>query len=253
MLNHSPRPANTTSTAGSVAGSTAPPTIVLVHGAWADSSSWGPVIERLLGAGFSVRAIANPLQGIDHDTAYLASYLQIVEGPLVLVGHSYGGAIITNIDTSLFDVRALVYVAGFIPVAGETVGQLAAQSSTPLPLVTVQTSTGPEVLIDPDGFHDAFAGDLDEQTSRVLATVQRPANVRAVAEPTTREAFRAVPTQVLITTRDRAIDPEVQHMMAARTDADVTEIPASHVVMLSQADTVADLISRAASLYPVTR
>src|SRR6187551_660609 len=142
----------------------ATPTIVLVHGAWADSSSWTPVIERLRASDYRLRAIANPLQGLVSDTAYLSSYLATIEGPMVLVGHSYGGAVITNVDASAFDIRSLVYVAGFIPVKGETVGQLAAQSSSPLPLMSVEVAGGAEVAIDPVGFRDAFAGDVDDET-----------------------------------------------------------------------------------------
>ena len=158
------------------------PTIVLVHGAWADSSSWARVIKRLRASGYPVHAIANPLQGLVSDTAYLSSYLATIEGPMVLVGHSYGGAVITNVDASAFDIRSLVYVAGFIPIKGETVGQLAAQSSPPLPLVSVEVPGGAEVAIDPVGFRDAFAGDVDDETAAELAIVQRPANVKAVSE-----------------------------------------------------------------------
>lgn len=245
MLNNFPHvEADTVSDADETPGL---PTIVLVHGAWADSSSWEPVINELLQAGFPVRSVANPLRGVEHDTAYLASYLARIEGPLVLVGHSYGGAIITNVDVSAFDVRALVYVAAFIPVEGETVGELAAQSSTPLPLVTVQTPGGPEVHISPDGFREAFAADIDPRTADVLGIVQRPANVRAVAEPTTREAFRSVPAYALVTTADRAIDPDVQRMMARRTGAAVIEVEASHAVMVSLPSTVSSLIQRAAA------
>ncbi|MCC3290911.1 alpha/beta fold hydrolase [Arthrobacter sp. zg-Y1110] len=249
MFNNSSRLGTTTDSdaADNQAANQGLPTIVLVHGAWADSSSWEQVIDELLHAGFPVQAIANPLRGVEHDTAYLASYLAAIEGPVVLVGHSYGGAIITNIDTSAFDVRALVYVAAFIPIAGETVGQLAAQSSTPLPLVTVETPSGPEVHISPEGFRAAFAADVDQRRAGVLGIVQRPANVRAVAEPISREAFRTVPAYVLVTTADRAIDPDVQRMMAHRTGAAVVEVEASHAVMVSRPSTVAGLILQAAT------
>ena len=114
----------TSSTPGPATGQPVKPAIVLVHGAWADSSSWALVIRRLRASGYPVHAIANPLQGLVSDTAYLSSYLATIVGPVVLVGHSYGGALITNIDAPAFDIRSLVYVAGFIPVKGETVGQL---------------------------------------------------------------------------------------------------------------------------------
>ena len=167
----------------------AEPTIVLVHGAWADSSSWALVIKRPRASGYPVHAIANPLQGLVSDTAYLSSYLATIEGPMVLVGHSYGGAVITNVDASAFDIRSLVYIAGFIPTKGETVGQLAAQSSSPLPLVSVDVPGGAEVAIDPVGFREAFAGDVDDETAAELAIVQRPANVKAVSEATSTRRF----------------------------------------------------------------
>ena len=223
------------------------PTIVLVHGAWADSSSWARVIKRLRASGYPVHAIANPLQGLVSDTAYLSSYLATIEGPMVLVGHSYGGAVITNVDASAFDIRSLVYVAGFIPIKGETVGQLAAQSSSPLPLVSVEVPGGAEVAIDPVGFRDAFAGDVDDETAAELAIVQRPANVKAVSEGTVNEAFRSVPSWVLITRQDRAIPHDLQTFMVGRTNAQVTELDASHAVMLSHPDVVADVITHAAS------
>jgi len=223
------------------------PTIVLVHGAWADSSSWTPVIERLRASGYPVRAIANPLQGLVSDTAYLSSYLATIEGPVVLVGHSYGGALITNVDASAFDIRSLVYVAAFIPAKGETVGQLAAQSSPPLPLVSVEVPSGAEVAIDPVGFRDAFAGDVDDETAAELGIVQRPANVNAVSEGTVNEAFRSVPSWVLMTRQDRAISHDLQKFMVGRTNAQITELDASHAVMISHPDVVADVITQAAS------
>jgi pimeloyl-ACP methyl ester carboxylesterase len=240
----------TSSTPDPTTGQPVKPTIVLVHGAWADSSSWALVIKRLRASGYPVHAIANPLQGLVSDTAYLSSYLATIEGPVVLVGHSYGGALITNIDASAFDIRSLVYVAGFIPIKGETVGELAAQSSPPLPLVSVDVPGGAEVAIDPAGFREAFAGDVDDETAAELAIVQRPANVKAVSEAVVSEAFRSVPSWVLITRRDRAISHDLQKFMAGRTDAQVTELDASHAVMLSHPDAVADVIAQAASSRP---
>lgn len=225
---------------------TALPTVVLVHGAWADSSSWSGVIERLTAAGYPVRAIANPLQGVENDTAYLSAILSSIEGPVVLVGHSYGGAVITNVDASKFDLKALVYVAGFIPAAGETVGELAGQSTPPLTLANAEVPGGVEVIIEPSTFRASFAGDVSETEAAVLAIVQRPANVKAVAEPITQQAFQTVPAFALITTQDQAINPDLQRMMVGRTSAKVSEIDASHAVMVSRPDVVADLIVEAA-------
>jgi pimeloyl-ACP methyl ester carboxylesterase len=242
--------ATTTSTRNPTTVEPVKPTIVLVHGAWADSSCWALVIKRLRASGYPVRAIANPLQGLVSDTAYLSSYLATIEGPMVLVGHSYGGAVITNVDASAFDIRSLVYVAGFIPVKGEMVGQLAAQSSSPLPVVSVEVPGGAEVAIDPVGFRDAFAGDVDDETAAELAVVQRPANVKAVSEGTVNEAFRSVPSWALITRQDRAIPHDLQTFMVGRTDAQVTEFDASHAVMISHPDVVVDVIGHAASSRP---
>src|SRR5262245_32868855 len=237
----------TSSTPDATTDQPAKPTIVLVHGAWADSSSWTPVIERLRASDYRLRAIANPLQGLTSDTAYLSSYLATIDGPVVLVGPSYGGALITNVDASAFDIRSLVYVAGFIPIKGETVGQLAAQSSPPLPLVSVDVPGGAEVAIEPVGFREAFAGDLDNETAAELAIVQRPANVNAVSEAAVNEAFRSVPSRVLITRQDRAISRDLQTFMAGRIGAQITEVDASHAVMISHPDVVADVITQAAS------
>ncbi|MCD9198222.1 alpha/beta hydrolase [Aeromicrobium wangtongii] len=237
---------DSTSPSGTSDANRSAPTIVLVHGAWADSSSWSPVVERLRGDGYDIRSIANPLQGLDADTAYLSSHLATIDGPIVLVGHSYGGAVISNIDTSAFDIRSLVYIAAFIPLKDETVGQLAAQSTPALPLIPVQVPDGTEVTIDQTAFAAAFAGDLDQNTAANLAVAQRPANVKAVSEPSVNEAFRSIPSWALITRQDQAIAYDLQRLMVDRTDADVTEVDASHAVMLSRPDAVADLIKQAA-------
>jgi pimeloyl-ACP methyl ester carboxylesterase len=150
--------------------------------------------RALRASDYRLRAIANPLQGLASDTAYLSSYLATIDGPIVLVGHSYGGALITNVDTSAFDIRALVYVAGFITVKGETVGQLAGQSSPPLPLVSVDVPGGAEVAINAVAFPEAFAGDLDEDTAAGLAIVQRPVTSRPSRKPpSTRRSARSPP------------------------------------------------------------
>jgi pimeloyl-ACP methyl ester carboxylesterase len=222
------------------------PTIVLVHGAWADSSSWSPVIDRLRDARYPVRAIANPLQGLTSDTAYATSYLDTIDGPKVLVGHSYGGAIITNAATAVPEVKSLVYIAGFIPAKGETIGELAAKSTPALPLVSTQVPDGTEVIIDPAQFHEAFAGDLDPATAAGLAITQRPANTKAVTDASTVEGYLTIPSWDLLTTQDHAIDPDLQRSMATRAKARITEVASSHAVMLSHPDAVATIIEQAA-------
>ena len=152
------------------------PTVVLVHGAWADSSSWSLVMERLRKDGYPVRAIADPLQGLTSDTAYVSSYLSTIHGPVVLVGHSYGGAVITNAAASDSNVKALVYIAGFIPAKGETVGDLAAKSSPTLPLISTNVPDGTEVSIDPA---------TSERPSPVTSTRPRPPTSRPCSGPPT--------------------------------------------------------------------
>lgn len=222
------------------------PTIVLVHGAWADSSSWTPVIERLRHDGYSVRAIANPLQGLTSDTAYVTSYLATINGPKVLVGHSYGGAVITNAATAVPDVKSLVYIAGFIPIKGESVGDLAAKSTPALPLVFTPVPGGTEVTIDPAQFRSAFAGDLDKTTAADLAITQRPANTNAVTDLSVTEGFRTIPSWALVTRQDHAIAPDLQRFMTTRAGARTTEVDASHAVMLSRPEAVTKIIEQAA-------
>ncbi|SNT44618.1 alpha/beta fold hydrolase [Actinacidiphila glaucinigra] len=231
---------------GSSSASTSPkPTIVLVHGAWADSSSWSSVLERLRKDGYPVRAIANPLQGLTSDTAHVSSYLSTIKGPMVLVGHSYGGAVITNSAASDPDVRALVYIAGFIPAKGETVGDLAKRSPD-LPLVQTDVPGGQEVSINPDRFREVFAGDVDKTTAADLAAVQRPANIKAVVDASAQEAFRSIPSWDLITRQDHAIAPDAQRFMAKRAGAHTEEVNASHAVMISHPATVTHIIEDAA-------
>ncbi|TDD52052.1 alpha/beta hydrolase [Nonomuraea terrae] len=222
------------------------PTVVLVHGAWADSSSWSSVMERLRKDGYPVHAIANPLQGLTSDTAYVSSYLSTIDGPVVLVGHSYGGAVITNSAASDPDVKALVYIAGFIPAKGETVGELAAKSAPAIPLVSTAVPDGTEVSIDPDHFREVFAGDVGKTTAANLAAVQRPANTKAVSDGSVEVAFRTIPSWSLITRQDRAIAPDVQRFMSERAGAHTEEVNASHAVMISRPGTVTQVIEDAA-------
>ncbi|MGC8917757.1 alpha/beta hydrolase [Streptomyces sp. PG2] len=210
------------------------PTVVLVHGAWADSSSWSPVMERLRKDGYKVRALADPLQGLTGDTAYVSSYLATIDGPVVLVGHSYGGAVITNAAASDPDVKALVYIAGFIPVKGETVGDLAAKSTPPVPLVYTQVPDGTDVSIDPAKFRETFAGDLDRTTAEDLAATQRPRQQQGRHRARHR---RGVPHHSVLQPghhpgpRDQP-GPPALHVQ--RAGAHIDEVAASHAVMLSR-------------------
>src|SRR6478735_7456633 len=174
------------------ATSNEPVTVVLVHGAFADSSSWDGVIERLQAAGVQVTAAPNPLRGISHDSAYVASFMKQVPGPVLAVGHSYGGAVISNAATGLDNVVGLVFVAAFAPDEGETLGEVAAGSRDSA-LGTAQVAlqyptpdgagTATEFAIDPAKLHDVFAADLPAQQAAVLVATQRPVSELAFTEP----------------------------------------------------------------------
>ncbi|MEV6773153.1 alpha/beta hydrolase [Nocardia sp. NPDC051030] len=230
------------------------PTIVLVHGAFADSSSWNGVIERLRAQGHSVIAAANPLRGLDSDAAYIASVLDDVAGPVVLAGHSYGGSVITVAAAGKSNVTALVYIAAFIPAEGEsalqltdkfpgsTLGPTTRPASYPIP----GAEAGTELYIRAAEFPQQFADDVPAATAELMAATQRPVAVAALSEPAAAAAWKSVPSFSLITTADKNIPVQVQRFMAERAGAHVVEIDASHAVSVSQPEAVADLIGLAA-------
>lgn len=229
------------------------PTIVLVHGAFADSSSWNGVIERLRAQGHSVIAAANPLRGLGSDAAYIASVVDGIEGPCVLVGHSYGGSVITVAAEGKTDVTALVYIAAFIPdenesalqlsdkFPGSTLGAATRPGSYPLP----DGSTGTELYIRQEEFHRQFAADVPAETAELMATTQRPVALAALQETAAAAAWKSVSAFALLTTDDKNIPIEAQRFMAERAGADTVEISASHAVSVSEPEAVADLIVRA--------
>lgn len=230
-------------------------TVVLVHGAFADSSSWNGVVERLTAQGHSVLAAANPLRGLDSDAAYVASVLDTVAGPCVLAGHSYGGSVITVAAQGKTNVTALAYIAAFIPDVGEsaleltdkfpgsTLGPTTRPAEYPLP----DGSTGTELYIRQDEFPGQFAGDVDPATARLMAATQRPVALAALQQPATAAAWRTLPTYALLTTDDKNIPIEAQRYMATRAGAVSVETSASHAVSVSRPAEVAELIGRAAS------
>ena len=243
---------------GSVANTTGPmtkPTIVLVHGGWADSSGWNDEITRLLQAGYPVIAPANPLRGLSSDAAYLRSVLQTIEGPIVLVGHSYGGAVITNAAVGVPNVKSLVYIAAFAPDAGESLAQLVTKNpgthitpdallERPYPLP--DGTTGTDLYIKEAVFRDAFAGDLPVRTTRLMQATQRPFSVTAFTEPSGTPAWKTIPSWYLVATEDHAIPPATQRFMAERAHAFTTEVAASHVPMMSRPEETTKLILKAA-------
>ena len=227
------------------------PTVVLVHGAFADSSSWNGVIELLQADGITVTCAPNPLRGLTHDTAYVASFLNQIPGPVLLVGHSYGGAVITNAGSMAENVVGLVYVAGFAPDEGETLLQIEEDSRDSVlltALVPLQyptgngTETATEFAINPEKIQEAFAADLSASQNAVIAATQRPIAELAFAEPTTAPAWKSLPTWAVIPTGDKAVGTDALRFMTERTGATIVEIDASHVVMISQPQAVSDVI-----------
>jgi pimeloyl-ACP methyl ester carboxylesterase len=231
-------------------------TVVLVHGAFADASCWNGVIERLQAAGMQVAAPPNPLRGIAHDAAYIRSFIQQIPGPVLAVGHSYGGAVITNAVTDADNVVGLVYVAAFAPDEGETLGQVEAGSRDSVALsalIPLQYPTGnggdtaTELAIDPAKYHDAFAADLPPEQTVVMAATQRPIAEVTFTEPSGPPAWRSRPSWAVVATRDTVIGTDVLRTMAERAGATITEAEGSHVIMISRPEIVAEVIQTAAA------
>jgi pimeloyl-ACP methyl ester carboxylesterase len=234
--------------------SSAPLTVVLVHGAFADSSSWNGVIERLQAAGIQVAAPPNPLRGIAYDSAYVASFMKQISGPVLAVGHSYGGAVISNAATGLRNVLGLVFVAAFAPGEGERLGEVEAGSrdsvlgTAQLPLqYPTSSGTATEFAIDPAKFRDAFAADVPPEQTVVMAVTQRPVSELAFTEPSGPPAWKSVPSWAVVATGDKAAGTDVIRSMAERAGATITEVEGSHVIMISRPDVVADVIKTAAA------
>lgn len=237
-----------------MATTTEGPTVVLVHGAFADAGSWALVTERLIAAGVPVTAIANPLRGVAPDAAYVASFISQIDGPVLAVGHSYGGMVITNAVPQTSNVVGLVYVAAFAPDEGETLAGITGRSKDSVLGTSVLeyqyptgrgTETAPELIIDPAKFRDVFTADLPQLQSDVLGLSQRPIAASALADETTKVAWKDLPTWAAVGTADRAAGSDVVRMMAQRADATITEVEGSHVIMISQPDAVTEVIQTA--------
>jgi pimeloyl-ACP methyl ester carboxylesterase len=230
------------------------PTVVLVHGAFADASSWSGVIERLQAKGVKVTAPANPLRGLSADSAYLAAVLDETEGPVVAVGHSYGGAVISNAAAQAKNVVGLVYVAAFATEEGEALGEAEAASkdsvlnSALVPHHYPAANGGEpavEFAIDPAKFHDAFAADLSPQQAAVMAATQRPVADAGFSDPAGPPAWKNLPSWAVVATGDKAAGADVIRSMAERAGATITEVDGSHVIMVSQPQAVTDVILEA--------
>jgi len=229
------------------------PTVVLVHGAFADGSSWNGVIERLQAKGIKTVAPANPLRGISIDSDYTASVFAQIDGPVLAVGHSYGGAVITNAATNADNVVGLVYVAAFAPEEGEVLGEVEAGSQdsvlnsalVPRTYPTASGGSATEFSIDPAKARDAFAGDLSDEQAALIAATQRPVAEHAFSEPNGPPAWKRLPSWAVVATGDKAAGTDVVRSMAERAGATITELDGSHVIMVSQPEAVANVILEA--------
>jgi pimeloyl-ACP methyl ester carboxylesterase len=243
--------------AGTAVGETAPttkkPTIVLEHGAFADGSSWNSVIERLQKDGYPVIAAANPLRGPKSDAAALRSVLDHVQGPVVVVGHSYGGSVISEAAAGDSQVKALVYVAALLPAVGENAqdligkfpGSTLADALDPVTYTLPDGTTGTDLYINRDKFPHQFAADVPAGTAALMAATQRPIAQTALEERATEAAWQTTPSWDVITTQDLNIPPAAQEFMAKRAHAHTTEIRASHSVAVSHPDAVTRVIEQA--------
>src|SRR5213083_2157325 len=234
------------------------PSVVLIHGAWADGSSWSGVIQRLQTHGYTVYAPPNPLRGLTSDSAYIASFLQTITGPIILVGHSYGGAVITNAATGNPNVKALVYIDAFAPDQGESLASLSSVppppgqspsclSGDPTQVFNFVPLTGGDVdlYVKPILFPSCFANDLPPNEGAVLASTQRAFALSALPQPSGVPAWRSIPSFYLVGTIDNVIPPFAQLFMAQRANATIVQVRASHLVMISHPNAVVGLIDEA--------
>jgi pimeloyl-ACP methyl ester carboxylesterase len=236
-------------------GEQARPTIVLVHGAFAESSSWNGVLTRLIAKGYPVVAVANPLRGVKSDADYVAGVMRGIDGPIILVGHSYGGSVISNAVNGNGNVRSLVYVAAFAPEAGESASGLAGRfpGSTLGPTLAPPVALpdgGKDLYILQDKFRAQFAADVSGRKVKLMASTQRPITEAALDEVSGSPAWKTLPSWFIYGDRDLNIPPAAQAFMAERAGSKQTVVVkgASHVVMVSHADAVARLIEQAASV-----
>ncbi|CAM5633140.1 alpha/beta fold hydrolase [Streptomyces atroolivaceus] len=256
-------PNASTAVSATSATTVAKPTIVLVHGAWADASSWNPVISRLQHAGYTVYAPPNPLRGVASDAETIADFVSTIPGPVVLVGHSYGGMVITNAATSLPNVKALVYDDAYIPDQGETVFQI--NSAQPGSCVSVdpslflnlvpypgaasgdadaylKTASGPSYK----GFGKCFANGVPRAQASLLAAGQRPFAVSAGSEPSGAPAWKTLPSWAVVGTQDNVIPPAEQLVMAKRAGSHIVKVRAGHLSLITHPGTVTNTVIAAA-------
>jgi pimeloyl-ACP methyl ester carboxylesterase len=234
----------------------AKPTVVLVHGAWADTSSWSGEIATLQAAGYDVRAVANPLQNLTTDSQYVADYLKAIRGPIVLAGHSYGGSVITNAAAGLANVKRLVYVDAAAPAPGQTTAQLSGAGSvlvkkTPAELFSTTVAPNspsgtPELYLKESIFVHNFANDLPQAEAKVLWASQRGTSMAALATPSKAAAWKTIPSWYFISTGDQIITPASELAMAHRARSHITMFHGgSHLTLISHPNAVTAVIASA--------
>ncbi|MDH6464650.1 pimeloyl-ACP methyl ester carboxylesterase [Micromonospora sp. A200] len=228
----------------------AKPTVVLVHGLFADSGGWDGVTRELLDDGYPVVAAPNPLRGVTYDAAHVKGLLESIDGPIILVGHSYGGSVISTAATGNPNVKALVYIAGFAPDKGESANELAFKfegSTLPETLRPVALPDGSvELYIDQKLFHKQFAADVPARKAALMAASQRPGAAAGLDEGAGEPAWRTIPSYHLIAKGDVTIPPAMQRFGAERANGVIKSVDASHAVFVSQPEMTAEFIERAA-------
>jgi len=219
--------------------------VVLVHGAFADGSGWQPVAEILAKDGYKVSIVQPPETSLEDDVAATNRVLDALDGPAVLVGHSYGGMIISGAGTNAH-VKSLVYVAAFMPEVGESLGSLQA-SKPPAGNAIAPTKDGAFLLINPAAFHADFAADLPQAQSDFMALSQVPLSVKSAGGQIAAPAWKTKPSYAIVATEDRSINPDLERWMYKRAHAVTSEVKGSHVIYISQAPAVAEVIEKAAA------
>jgi pimeloyl-ACP methyl ester carboxylesterase len=229
-------------------GGRAKANVLLVHGAWADGSSWSRVISILQQQGHNVVVVQLPLTSLPEDVAWTRHVLaDRLQGPTVLAGHSYGGAVISGAATGVPEVVGLVFVSAFAPDEDETLGELGSGFPPPPGLAHVQPDSLGFLWLDPAAFPDNFAQDIPVREARVLAAAQKPIAARSFTDPAGPPAWRTLPSWFLVSTRDRMINPDLLRFMAARIGATTVEVRSSHASPVSHPHQVARLILAAAT------
>ncbi|MFD4787873.1 alpha/beta fold hydrolase [Streptomyces sp. NPDC058459] len=229
------------------------PTVVLVHGAFADASGWNGVIQRLERQGYKVVAPADPLRGLASDSSYIKSFLKTIDGPIVLAGHSYGGAVISQAAADNPNVKALVYVSAFMPQENESLAELGdkfqgAELNTALDPRPYEAGavSGTDLYIKQDKFHAVFAADLPRARTNLMFAGQRPIEADSFNEKATKAAWHTTPSWAIVARQDKAIAPDLERFEAKRAHSHTIEINSSHAAMTSHPDVVADVLTEAA-------